>query len=83
MKVLKSKYKNLKITGIIVFDNRIVFLKNGKRHRKYGPAIIFYSLLIRWCYNGLFYGCDNDFTNETWKEKVKQLKRQDKLKVFK
>lgn len=84
MKVIKSKDKNLKITGIIAFNNRIVFLKCGKRHRKDGPAIIYHDhFFIRWCYNGVFYGFDNEFINKTWKQKVKQLKLEEKLKIFK
>ena len=61
----------------------IHFYKNGKYHREDGVARI--NLYINeklWYYKGEYYGVTNDFTNKTWKKKVKQLKREEKFKIF-
>lgn len=94
-----------KFTGVIIENNETIsFFKNGKYHRKNGPAYIS-SESVEWHANGLVhrecgpaiiwqdgrkywwfkencYGIDNDFNIETWKEKVKELKREEKLKIF-
>ena len=62
----------------------IHFYKNGIYHREDGMAFI--NLYVNekdWYYKGEHYGNNNDFTNKTWKKKVKQLKREEELKIFK
>ena len=47
---------------------------NGFNHREDGPAVEYANGGKKWCYKNKRYGYDNDFTNESWKEKVKELK---------
>lgn len=63
------------------------WFKNGKPHREDGPAGIFPKIhpLLRkegnyvissyasWAFEGIFYGYDDDFTNESWKRFVQTL----------
>jgi hypothetical protein len=58
------------------------WLVNGLFHREDGPAIEFVNGRKSWYYKDKCYGNDNTFTVESWKEKVKQLKREEELKVF-
>jgi hypothetical protein len=55
---------------------------NGKVHREDGPAVWREDGSKDWYFKDKCYGSDNDFTIETWKEKVEYLKREDELKVF-
>jgi len=66
----------------IIGNGNIVYLKNGLSHREDGPAIIYKDGYTVYCYNGLSYGY-NSFTNESWKEKVKELKYLESLEIFK
>ena len=55
---------------------------NGLNHRENGPAVEYKDGGKYWFYKGKNYGYDNDFTNKTWKEKVLELKREERLKIF-
>lgn len=56
---------------------------NGLYHREDGPAREFYNGNSKnWYYRGKCFGYNNAFTIETWKEKVKQLKREEELSIF-
>ena len=56
---------------------------NGLSHREDGPTVEFADGRKSWHYKDKFYGINDDFTNETWKEKVEELIRKEKLKIFK
>ena len=53
---------------------------NNHYHRESGPAIICSNSTRSWYYKGCGY---SGFRNETWLEKVKQLKREETLEIFK
>lgn len=74
-----SKY----FTGICktLIDNSIRYFKYGLQHREDGPAVEFPNGDKYWYYKGKYYGC-NFYKLKTWKKKIKQLKRQEKLKIF-
>ena len=55
---------------------------NGVSHREVGPAVESVTGYKEWWYKGLCYGINNKFTNTTWFKKVKQLKREEGLKIF-
>lgn len=59
------------------------WLINGFNHREDGPAVEYADGDKCWFYKDKIYGYDNDFTNETWKEKVKEMKRKEELEIFK
>jgi hypothetical protein len=85
MKVIISYYYFNNFTGIIIDSDRdIVFYKNGKYHRENGPAINAYNTngAFSWYYKGVFWGSDDDFTIKSWKKKVKELKRKERLNIF-
>ena len=63
-------------------DKTISFVNNSEFHRKDGPAIIS-PIMILWYYKGKFYGGDDVFTNSSWKKKVKQIKQELKMSIFK
>jgi hypothetical protein len=76
-------------TGVFknMWNYSINFFKNRKHHREDGPAVIF--LITKWqksswswYYKGVLFGHNNDFTNESWIEKVKELKHEEELKIF-
>lgn len=71
-------------TGIckILFDLSINYFEKGNLHREDGPALEYADGFINWFYKGELYGYNNDFTIESWKEKVKELKRAEELKIF-
>ena len=57
---------------------------NGEFHRESGPAKeYFYGDYKDWFYKNKMYGRDNSFINETWIAFVLQLKRKEKLRIFK
>ena len=56
---------------------------NGKEHREDGPSTEYSDGGKRWYYKDKYYGYDNDFTVETWIEKVIELKREEQLEIFK
>ena len=49
------------------------WFKNGVHHREDGPAYEGYNGYLEWYLNGKFYGCNDDFTVESWKRFVKTL----------
>jgi hypothetical protein len=55
---------------------------NGLPHREDGPSHNYDDGVKNWYFKDKCYGSDNDFTIESWKEKVKELKRQEELKIF-
>lgn len=94
MKVIKLKNLNsiqypytssINFTGIVIdYDGDFVFYKNSKYHREDGPSENIMSMESEYfChyYNDNYYG--ENFTIETWKQKVKQLKREKRMKIFK
>lgn len=87
MKVIKIKnfINNNNYFKLITIDRDedICFFKNGKKHREDGAAIIYYGGYKRWHYNGKYYGESDYFIYKSWKKKVKELKREEKLKIFK
>jgi hypothetical protein len=54
----------------------------GKYHNENHAAWIWKDGNKDWYYKDKYYGENNDFTNETWKKKVKELKREEKLQIF-
>ena len=72
------KHQNdFSFTGIIVtHDCEICFYKNGSLHRENGPAVIYEGSALAWARKDHYYGFFNDFTNKSWKKKVKILKRE-------
>ena len=55
---------------------------NGLQHREDGPAAQLATGKIIWYYKNKYYGQNDDFTVESWKEKVENLKREEELKIF-
>lgn len=91
MKIIKAKendgfYNAFIKKAVVIIDDKekycIFFIKNNGYHNKNGPSLIYetYSL---WYYKDRPYGSNNSFTIKTWKKKVKELKRQEQLKIFK
>ena len=85
MKIIKLKkvvepWNRFKSIIIIFVDCEIYILKDGNYHNEIGPAIICKGIK-RFFYKGYFYG-HNDFTIKSWKRKVKELKRQERLEIF-
>lgn len=73
-------------TGIIIdSDCDIIFYKNGNFHNENGPSNIYYNTNgdFLWYYKGAFLGSDYDFTIKSWKKKIKELKREERLGIFK
>ena len=75
--VVKDKYNNIAYflngqyhrenePAIIWSDGDEHWYLNGKKHRTDGPAIEHANGDKEWCLNGKKYGCNNDFTNESW-----------------
>ena len=96
MKAIKAKdiwcLKGSNFSGVTVdrFGNTTYFIC-GKYSRINKPAIIYKktACTVRrdatnysWFYKGEYYGGDNDFTNKSWRKKVKELKRKEILSVF-
>ena len=71
-------------TGICktLIDESIRYYKNGMEHREDGPATEYKDCYKSWDFKNKCFGYNNDFTNKTWKKKVKHLKRQEKLSIF-
>ena len=71
-------------TGIckILFDLSICYFKDGNLHREDGPAIEYADGFKNWFYKGECIESENDFTIQSWKEKVKELKRKERLNIF-
>ena len=79
MKVVIGGVYNKNCTGIFIAGayKTIRFYKNGSLHREDGPAVEYANGGKKWCYKNKRYGYDNDFTIESWKEKVKELKEKE------
>lgn len=70
-------------TGVCkTIANNIFHMKDGKSHNEIGPAIIWSKSNYNWCYKGMCYYGNPEFTNESWKEFVEELKRKEELKIF-
>lgn len=68
-------------TGILFIKDiqKNLHYKNGKLHCEDGPALYSYSKDktkqdLKWYYDGVYFGSNDDFTVETWREKIKGLK---------
>ena len=97
MKVFKFKSSNkfyfYKLNAVCIMNSddkrpfaKIIFYKNGKFHNKNNASIIYHGIYYisrSWYYKGFYYGYDNDFTNSSWKKKVKQIKQELKMSIFK
>ena len=74
-------------TGVIIdSDSDFCFYKNGKVHNENSwaqlicnPEEVSYSYYF---YKDECYGVNDDFTNKSWKKKVKELKYLEELKIF-
>ena len=55
---------------------------NGLRHRESGPAVTIYSGDNYWYFKDKTYSTHNEITNESWLIFVKQIKREEVLKIF-
>jgi hypothetical protein len=80
-------YKNRKShnesgPAIIWEDGSKIWCINGCEHREDGPAVEFVNGNKHWYYKNKYYGANDDFTIKSWKKKVKELKREEKLKIF-
>ena len=69
--------------AIIYRNGATYWYLNGLQHRESGPAIDFDRHRKSWYYKDICYGRNNEFTNETWLEKVKELKYKEMLEIFK
>jgi hypothetical protein len=79
-KILTRYYYYLENKYEIKYD--IIHFLNRKYHKEDGPAYEEQTGSIYWYYKGEEYGENNDFTIESWKEKVECLKREEELKIF-
>ena len=72
-------------TGIYLLKSgTIIFFMNGKFHNEKGPAIIYVlDSESQYYFNNIAYGYSFKFTNKKWKKKVKQIKREEELQIFK
>ena len=68
--------------AIININGGSYWYLNGLFHRESGPAVTYNNGSKGWWYKNRYFGINNKFTNTTWIEKVKELKRQDSLKIF-
>lgn len=75
---------------LILFDS-IRFYKNNKLHNKNGPAIIRFpnvktNVLTRnkkeWYYQNRYFGSNHSFSNKSWKKYIKELRQEEKLRIF-
>lgn len=65
--------------AVILKDGTKYWCINNKYHRKDGAACEYSNGDKIWFYKGKSYGHDDQFTNETWEEKIRELK----LEIFK
>lgn len=95
MKVVKLKtyiFRSANFTGIsILLDGTIRFYKNNKLHNKNGPAIIRFpnvktNVFTRnkkeWYYQNRYFGSNHSFSNKSWKKYIKELRQEEKLRIF-
>lgn len=71
-----GKRHNENGSAVILSDGSEFWYINDLSHREDGAACEYEGGGKHWYYKGKNYGYDNDFTNETWKEKVAELKSQ-------
>jgi len=57
--------------------------KHNLIHREDGPAAEYSNGHKVWWFKHKWYGEKDAFTIETWKEKVKELKHEERLEIFK
>ena len=85
MKVIKLLNNNAPFcsTGIILDKyNTIHFYKNGLFHNEYFESVIESPNHYEWYYKNIAYGFGNVFTKKSWRKKVKELKMEEKFKIF-
>ena len=72
-------------TGLckVLDDHSIRYYTKGKLHRVNSWALIDFAGNKHFFYKGKRYGDSNHFTNETWLLKINELKREEKLRIFK
>jgi hypothetical protein len=76
---------NLKNSNFIVTIENVVviFYRNGKIHNTNFAAKIYMNGSTAWYYKDkYYYGSGINFTNKTWKQKTRQLQREEELKIF-
>lgn len=97
MKVFKFKSSNkfyfYKLNAVCIMHSgderpfaKFFFQKNGEFHNKNNASIIYHGNCYTtrsWYYKGFYYGYDDVFTNSSWKKKVKQIKQELKMSIFK
>ena len=79
--------KHLTNGQFISANGTLYHYKDGEFHNEIGPAVITQDDIIcegykDYFYKGRHYG-RNNFTNETWIEKVKEIKYLESLEIFK
>ena len=85
MKIFKSIHNvPLDFTGIcqITSSGNIYHMKDGGLHNESGPASYNSSGWESFYYKNKYYGENTYFTNETWIEKVAELKHEEELSIF-
>lgn len=82
-------FNNFKL--IVISTGIIRFYKNSLLHNINGPAIIRFpnvhtNYMFRnkkeWYYNDKYLGSNQVFSNKSWKKYIKELKREERLKIF-
>ena len=64
----------------IIYEDCEEWYIDGELHREDGPALVYGFGQMYFYYKGYQYS--SDFTIETWKEFIKNLKREEELKIF-
>ena len=78
-----GKRHNEAAPAIICKNGTKIWYLNDLQHREDGPAVEYANGECSWFYKGKYYGFNDEFTNETCKEKVKELKYLESLNIFK
>lgn len=68
--------------AVICKNGTKIWYINGLEHREDGPSTEYADGGKTWFYKGVYYGSNVEFTNESWKEKIEQLKREEELQIF-
>lgn len=76
------QFHHKKHASHIFKDGEKSWYYNGERHNISGPAIEYSDPYKEWHYKNCYYGNGTTFTNKSWKKFVKQLKREEELKIF-
>ena len=69
--------------AVIYSDGSKRWYINNLEHREDGPSAEHSNGQKDWLYKNTCYGENEDFTIETWIEKVEQLKRKEEFEIFK